>query len=180
MIFIFILTYTATEENVADRMSKFGPLVESTIPTVIVTVENNRKQNNEKESLADEEEYEKEEKNDNVKGKRILKSNEKLRSRGKYLYFSLFFVVLSFVLFYFILLKVEVFYFHLFALVKTKNFYYPFFFLQFFVLFFFPTHLSGFAFVTYLCEADAEKAVAGMYVRALYRIDNLIITFLIY
>ena len=171
MIIVFILTYTATEENVADRMSKFGPLVESTIPTVIVTVENNRKQNNEKESLADEEEYEKEEKNNNVKGKRILKSNEKLRSRGKYLYFSLFFVVLSFVLFYFllfyfILLKVEVFYFHLFSSVKTRFFYIRFF-LPFFVLFFFPTYLSGFAFVTYLCEADAEKAVAGMYVRAL-------------
>ena len=63
-------------------MSKFGPLVESTIPTVIVTLENNRNQNNAKESLADEEEYKKEEKNDNVKEKRILKSNEKLRSRG--------------------------------------------------------------------------------------------------
>ena len=104
MIIIFILTYTATEENVADRMSKFGPLVESTIPTVIVTVENNRKQNNEKESLADEEEYEKEEKNNNVKGKRILKSNEKLRSRGKYLYFHYFlwyFLFFSFTFFYF-------------------------------------------------------------------------------
>ena len=76
------IIYTATEENVADRMSKFGPLVESTIPTVIVTLENNRNQNNAKESLADEEEYKKEEKNDNVKEKRILKSNEKLRSRG--------------------------------------------------------------------------------------------------
>ena len=71
-------------------MSKFGPLVESTIPTVIVTVENNRNQNNAKESLADEEEYKKEEKNNNVKEKKILKSNEKLRSRGKFLFFPVF------------------------------------------------------------------------------------------
>ena len=42
--------------------------------------------------------------------------------------------------------------------VKKKLFY-------FVVLFFY--YLLGFGFVTFLCEADAEKAVAGTYVRTL-------------
>ena len=77
-------------------MSKFGPLVESTIPTVITTVENQRNldQNNSKESVAEEEEeYKKEEKSGKTSEKRILKSNEKLRSRGRIIkfYFILYY-----------------------------------------------------------------------------------------
>ena len=70
-------------------MSKFGPLVESTIPTVITTVENQRNldQNNSKESVEEEEEYKKEEKSGKTSEKRILKSNEKLRSRGRIIKF---------------------------------------------------------------------------------------------
>jgi hypothetical protein len=74
------IIHTATETNVADKMSKFGPLVETIIPTVIVTVENNRKQNNAKEKVDDEEEYKKSGEKDE---KRSLKPNEKLRSRGE-------------------------------------------------------------------------------------------------
>ena len=76
-------------------MSKFGPLVESTIPTVITTVENQRNldQNNSKESVEEEEEYKKEEKSGKTSEKRILKSNEKLRSRGRIIkfYFILYY-----------------------------------------------------------------------------------------
>ena len=61
-------------------MSKFGPLVETIIPTVIVTVENNRKQTNSKDKMDDEEEYKK---NGEKDEKRTLKPNEKLRSRGE-------------------------------------------------------------------------------------------------
>ena len=79
-------------------MSKFGPLVESTIPTVITTVENQRNldQNNSKESVAEEEEeYKKEEKSGKISEKRILKSNEKLRSRGRIIkfYFILYYYI---------------------------------------------------------------------------------------
>lgn len=62
-------------------MMKFGPIVEASIPTVIVTKENNRQQNTEKENLEEEEEFKKE--NENGKTKIALKPNEKIRSRGR-------------------------------------------------------------------------------------------------
>ena len=71
----------ATETNVSDRMMKFGPIVEASIPTVIVTKENNRQQNTEKENFEEEEEFKKE--NENGKTKIALKPNEKIRSRGR-------------------------------------------------------------------------------------------------
>ena len=80
----------------ADKLGKFGPIVESMIPMVVVTVANNRQQNSASEGKADEEEYEKEEIANAKKGKggagaggegevvkRVLKPNERLRSRGK-------------------------------------------------------------------------------------------------
>lgn len=79
----------------ADKLGKFGPIVESMIPVVVVTVANNRQQNSASEGKADEEEYEKEEMANAKKGKggagggegevvkRVLKPNERLRSRGK-------------------------------------------------------------------------------------------------
>ena len=79
----------------ADKLGKFGPIVESMIPMVVVTVANNRQQNSASEGKADEEEYEKEEMANAKKGKggagggegevvkRVLKPNERLRSRGK-------------------------------------------------------------------------------------------------
>ena len=67
-------------------MSKYGPLVESVIPVVKVTREDNRNQNNIKEGKDQEEEYKKEENSGKTnvdKNKIVLKANEKLRSRGK-------------------------------------------------------------------------------------------------
>jgi hypothetical protein len=54
---------------VADKLGKFGPIVESMIPMVVVTVANNRQQNSVSEGKADEEEYEKEELANAKKGK---------------------------------------------------------------------------------------------------------------
>ena len=75
----------------ADKLGKFGPIVESMIPMVVVTVANNRQQNSVSEGKADEEEYAREEIASAKKGKggegevvkRVLKPNERLRSRGK-------------------------------------------------------------------------------------------------
>ena len=77
-------------------MSKYGPLVESVIPLVKVTREDNRNQNNTKEGKDQEEEYKKEENNGKTnddKNKIVLKENEKLRSRGKAWNFILNFVI---------------------------------------------------------------------------------------
>ena len=84
--FIFIFISLATETNVSDKMIKFGPIVEASIPTVIVTKENNRQQNTEKENIEEEEEFQKENENENGKNnKTALKPNEKIRSRGMYI-----------------------------------------------------------------------------------------------
>ena len=77
----------------ADKLGKFGPIVESLIPMVVVTVANNRSQNSVSEGKADEDEYAKEEIANAKKGvkgeggevvKRVLKPNERLRSRGRH------------------------------------------------------------------------------------------------
>ena len=77
-------------------MSKYGPLVESVIPLVKVTREDNRNQNNTKEGKDQEEEYKKEENSGKTnvdKNEIVLKANEKLRSRGKAWNFILNFII---------------------------------------------------------------------------------------
>ena len=82
----------------ADKLGKFGPIVESLIPMVVVTVANNRSQNSVSEGKADEDEYAKEEIANAKKGgevvKRVLKPNERLRSRGIHIH-SVYFQLLS-------------------------------------------------------------------------------------
>ena len=80
----------------ADKLGKFGPIVESLIPMVVVTVANNRSQNSVSEGKADEDEYAKEEIANAKKGgggevvKRVLKPNERLRSRGIHIHSAYF------------------------------------------------------------------------------------------